>query len=167
MYKKFICVNKKKNIFLKFIYIIIFIILEFILDYINITNNYNNKNIKKKDFFISNNTLIKNKSIYNQYKFDSLEISFNKSKSFIDKSMKGILLNDKKNFISSQKPKVSVIIPMYNCQNFIYRAIKSVQNQDIFDLEIILINDFSSDNTSEVISQIQKEDPRIKINIIF
>jgi len=163
MYKKFICVNKKKNIFLKFIYIIIFIILEFILDYINITNNYNNKNIKKKDFFISNNTLIKNKSIYNQYKFDSLEISFNKSKSFIDKSMKGILLNDKKNFISSQKPKVSVIIPMYNCQNFIYRAIKSVQNQDIFDLEIILINDFSSDNTSEVISQIQKEDPRIKI----
>ena len=77
--------------------------------------------------------------------------------------MKGILLNDKKNFISSQKPKVSVIIPMYNCQNFIYRAIKSVQNQDIFDLEIILINDFSSDNTSEVISQIQKEDPRIKI----
>ena len=58
---------------------------------------------------------------------------------------------------------VSVVIPVYNTQKLIKNAIRSIQNQDLLNIEIILINDFSSDNSLYVIEQLQKEDPRIKI----
>lgn len=144
------------KIYLKFIYIISLIIFEYLMNYIKIKNN------KIQILYISNNSF-NNTNIFKQNESDSLKTIFKNSKSFLDKNLNGILTNDKKNFISLQKPKVSVIIPIYNCQNFINRAIKSVQNQNTFNLEIILINDFSSDNTSDIISQFQKEDPRIKI----
>jgi len=96
-------------------------------------------------------------------KFDTRNDSFKKSKDFLDKCIKGILINDKNNFILSENPKVSAIIPVYNSKNFISRAIKSMQNQNILNIEIILVNDFSTDDTISEIEKIQKEDPRIKI----
>ena len=81
----------------------------------------------------------------------------------MDKCIKGILINDKNNFILSENPKISAIIPVYNSKNFISRAIKSIQNQNILNIEIILVNDFSTDDTLSEIEKIQKEDPRIKI----
>ena len=96
-------------------------------------------------------------------KFDTRNDSFKKSKDFLDKCIKGILINDKNNFILSENPKVSAIIPVYNSKNFISRAIKSIQNQNILNIEIILVNDFSTDDTLSEIEKIQKEDPRIKI----
>ena len=63
----------------------------------------------------------------------------------------------------NNKPFISVIIPVYNCKNTISAAIKSVQNQNFTDFEIILIDDFSSDNTSYIIKSIKERDSRIKI----
>ena len=103
------------------------------------------------------------KNLYKEYKFNSLQESFNKAKDFLDKSSKGILINDKKQFKSSENPKVTAIIPVYNSQYFITRAIKSIQNQNLLDLEIILVNDFSTDRSLNIIEEIKKEDPRIKI----
>jgi len=60
-------------------------------------------------------------------------------------------------------PKVSVIIPIYNCNNSIVRAIRSVQNQYFSKFELILINDFSKDNTLDIIKDLEKKDKRIKI----
>ena len=105
----------------------------------------------------------KKKAIYKEYKFPSLQESFNKAKNFLDKSSRGILLNDKSKFISSEHPLVSAIVPVYNSRNLVNRAIKSIQNQNLLDIEIILINDFSTDNSLSIIEGIQKEDPRIKI----
>jgi glycosyltransferase involved in cell wall biosynthesis len=42
-------------------------------------------------------------------------------------------------------------------------SIRSIQNQNISDIEIILVNDFSNDNTSEIINELQKVDQRIQI----
>ena len=42
-------------------------------------------------------------------------------------------------------------------------AVKSIQNQNMLDIEIILVNDFSTDNTSFSLEKLEKEDPRIKV----
>ena len=105
----------------------------------------------------------KKEYIYKNYTFDSLQDSFNKAKSFLDKCLKGIFINDKSKFKSSNHPLISAIVPVYNCKNFINRAVKSIQNQNITNIEIILVDDVSTDDTLSVIEDLQKEDQRIKI----
>lgn len=60
-----------------------------------------------------------------------------------------------------RKPKVSVIIPIYNHAKFIGEAIRSVLDQSYQDFEIIITNDGSTDNTLEAINKFS--DPRIKV----
>ena len=60
-------------------------------------------------------------------------------------------------------PFISICIPIYNTEHFIERAILSVINQSFQDFEIIIVNDFSNDNTEKIIRKIQLEDNRIKI----
>ncbi|MGA8940373.1 MAG: glycosyltransferase [Acidobacteriaceae bacterium] len=48
-------------------------------------------------------------------------------------------------------PKVSVIIPTYNCAHYLEQAIESVMNQTYRDLEIIVMDDGSTDNTAQVV----------------
>lgn len=60
-------------------------------------------------------------------------------------------------------PRISVIMPAYNAQNFIRKSIESILNQTLTDLEFIIINDGSSDSTLEIIQEYQRNDSRIKI----
>ncbi len=50
-------------------------------------------------------------------------------------------------------PKISVILPVYNSQNYIKKSIESVVNQSFTDIELIIVNDGSTDKTSDIISQ--------------
>lgn len=60
--------------------------------------------------------------------------------------------------------KISVIIPAYNVEKHIERCLQSVINQTLKDIEIIIINDGSTDNTLENIKKvIDENDKRIKI----
>ena len=56
-------------------------------------------------------------------------------------------------------PAVSVILPAYNCEKFIGKAIQSVLQQTFTDFELIIINDGSTDRTEEIIKSFS--DPRI------
>ena len=59
------------------------------------------------------------------------------------------------------KPKISVIIPIYNCEKYLKRLIDSILSQSYANFELILINDGSKDNSGEIIKTYQ--DKRIKI----
>jgi glycosyltransferase involved in cell wall biosynthesis len=54
------------------------------------------------------------------------------------------------------KEKISIIVPMYNAEQFIERCIKSVINQTSKEWELILINDGSTDNTQEICERYTK-----------
>lgn len=59
--------------------------------------------------------------------------------------------------------KVSIIIPVYNTEQYIERCIHSVLNQTYKNLEIICINDGSSDKSGEILDILKKKDSRIKV----
>ena len=60
-------------------------------------------------------------------------------------------------------PKISIIIPIYNAENYLKRCLNSVINQTLKDIEIICINDCSKDNSLEILKEYSKKDNRIKI----
>lgn len=59
--------------------------------------------------------------------------------------------------------KISVIIPVYNLEKYISKCLESVVNQTLRDIEIIIINDGSTDGTIECINKYSEVDSRIKI----
>ena len=62
-----------------------------------------------------------------------------------------------------ETPKVSVYIPAYNAIDFIEEAIESVLNQSYTDLEIVIVNDGSTDETGEFLDKMYSMNPKIKI----
>ena len=59
--------------------------------------------------------------------------------------------------------KVSVIIPAYNNEKYIEKCLQSVTEQSYENLEILVINDGSSDRTEELIRKCQQADERIQL----
>ena len=59
-------------------------------------------------------------------------------------------------------PKVSIIIPFYNNENFLERSVSSAINQTLSDIEIICVNDGSTDNSEAIIKKYMHKDKRIK-----
>ncbi len=58
-------------------------------------------------------------------------------------------------------PLVSVVMPIYNAENFLDDSISSILNQTYKNFELILINDNSNDNSLKIIEEYQKKDDRI------
>lgn len=59
--------------------------------------------------------------------------------------------------------KISLIIPAYNEGNYIEKCLKSIISQTYQNLEIIIVNDGSTDNTLEVVNSFAKRDDRIRV----
>lgn len=59
--------------------------------------------------------------------------------------------------------KVSVIIPVYNTELYLREAIDSIVNQTLKEIEIIIVNDGSTDNSGQIIAEYAKRDSRIKV----
>ena len=59
-------------------------------------------------------------------------------------------------------PKVSLIIPVYNVENYIEKCLNSVVNQTLKDMEVIIVNDGSKDSSKQKIEKYLKKYPRIK-----
>ncbi|WP_289129529.1 glycosyltransferase [uncultured Clostridium sp.] len=60
-------------------------------------------------------------------------------------------------------PKISVIVPIYNVEKYIHRAIDSILTQSLTEFELILINDGSQDRCGEICNEYAQKDSRIKV----
>ena len=56
---------------------------------------------------------------------------------------------------------ISIIMPVYNGEDFLEEAVRSVQAQTVPDWELLIINDCSTDNSREIARQLAKQDERI------
>lgn len=60
-------------------------------------------------------------------------------------------------------PKVSVIIPVYNTEKYLRKCLDSTCNQTLLDIEIICIDDCSTDNSLNILKEYSSKDERIKL----
>ena len=81
---------------------------------------------------------------------------------YIKICLNGILI-DKIKYPLLKYPKISIIIPLYKGSQYLYYSLRSVQNQKMKEIEIILIDDCSPDNSLTVINKYMKEDERIRL----
>lgn len=61
------------------------------------------------------------------------------------------------------KDLISIIVPVYNVEEYLEKCIDSILNQTYKNLEIILIDDGSSDNSANICDQYEKKDSRVKV----
>ena len=145
--------NNKTKFFYPIITIIIFLLIIIIMilfdiyPHIKIDNGIKSDNVQPK------------KHIRVQY---SKEEALQRGRNYLDKCLAGLLFNNQ-TITNFSEIKITVIIPLYNNEKMIKSVIRSIQNQIMKEIEIIIINDFSKDNSAQVIEQMQKEDPRIKL----
>lgn len=59
--------------------------------------------------------------------------------------------------------KVSIIVPIYNAQEHLHKCIKSILNQTEKDIEIILVDDGSKDDSLKICQEYQKNDERVRV----
>ena len=60
-------------------------------------------------------------------------------------------------------PKISVVIPVYNVADYLSRCLESLRRQTLLDIEIICVNDGSTDNSLSLLNKYASLDKRIKI----
>ena len=68
---------------------------------------------------------------------------------------------NKKHFEKVDNPKISIIVPVYNREKYLKTFLRSIQNQNFNDIEIILIDDLSLDKSVEIIETLKNDDERI------
>lgn len=59
--------------------------------------------------------------------------------------------------------KISVIIPVYNTESYLRKCLDSIVNQTLKDIEIICINDCSTDSSRDILKEYEQKDNRIRI----
>lgn len=65
--------------------------------------------------------------------------------------------------IEVKEPKVSIIIPVYNTENYLEKCLSSIVQQSLKEIEIIVVNDGSTDSSCSILSCFANYDSRIKI----
>ena len=125
--------------------------LNFLYDSIETYNiskdlNLNYSKIKNELFWRNESVnLIKIKEEILKYKCHCFKISFDK----------------KEDFYKRNNPKISIIITIYNQREFIKMIYTCIQNQSIKDIEIIFVDDASTDDSKRIIKLLMKKDKRI------
>jgi glycosyltransferase involved in cell wall biosynthesis len=89
-----------------------------------------------------------------------LKKKISEMKKFREISCEDVLIDDQ-HFTKSENPDVSIIITVYNQANCFFSCLRSVQNQSLKNIEIIIIDECSLDNITEIIDKYMIEYKRI------
>ena len=126
-------------------------------------------------FFLSSLLFIINKySIINvEESIDKSLISFDRTiemnafeeqihiQNYVDLVLNGTLIDKDKIYYPSNNPLISIVISVYNGEAYLKTALISIQNQDLKNIEIIMVDDGSKDNSINLIKELMKTEPRI------
>ena len=117
-------------------------------DYNIIYNNSSLQNNILINISLPNETIMKYvDNSLNCYLTQEMVDKFNK---FTNSCHNGLLLDNTK-YPLLKNPKISVIIPLHNGGKYLYYSLRSVQNQKMKEIEIIFVDDCSTDDTIEII----------------
>ena len=58
---------------------------------------------------------------------------------------------------------ISVLLPVYNCEQYVEKAIQSILDQTYTNFELLIIDDYSNDNSAEIINNFTKFDDRVSV----
>lgn len=61
------------------------------------------------------------------------------------------------------EPLISVLVPVYNCKRYLRLAVVSVLAQTLGDMEVICVDDGSTDGSLEVLRELERQDARVKV----
>ena len=158
-------INNRKKIFkslisiILIIYLIIFFNFDDILPY----------KIKQDSYYLrileeipNNNSELFKISQFGITKTFLTQKLINKFNSFTELCVNNKLI-DNKSYPLLLNPKISIIMPVYKGGKYLYYSLRSIQNQKMKDIEIILIDDNSPDDTLSIINEYMKKDPRIRL----
>ena len=96
---------------------------------------------------------------YNKNELNNIEFTQNEWEQIL-----WIIRDPEEYFFETRKNKrVSVIIPIYNASEYLKETLSSLVNQTLQDIEIICVNDGSTDNSMDILLDFQTRDPRIRI----
>ena len=105
------------------------------------------------DFDLLTNINNLNSYIENEKQIQKIENYFKFCNDFKSKKIR--------TFKKMKKPEVSIISPLYNRERYILRILRSIQYQTFHNIEIILVDDNSIDNSVQLIEELQQIDERI------
>ena len=80
---------------------------------------------------------------------------------FLEINEQNKLIEENIKFEKVKNPIISIVMMVYNQAHCLHRCLRSIQNQSLKNIEIIIVDDCSLDNSVELIKEYQKEDPRI------
>ena len=97
----------------------------------------------------------------------NLSFTMNRTNQIDINTYYNICINEKlisnEKIIYNNKPDISIIIPNHNNEDMLLKSIRSIQNQSFKNIEIIIVDDYSTDNSKEIYKYLLKTDPRIRI----
>ena len=118
----------------------------------NHTNNTDNSNHYYEANLVNGNLYWKDERVLDQVKIrEEIKIFAETHISFDNQS----------DFIRRENPLVTLVITIYNQQDYIKRVYYSIQRQNLKDIEIIFVDDASTDNSTKIVEELMENDKRI------
>lgn len=88
-------------------------------------------------------------------------VNYEKERKYLELCHNNMLIHNNTKIYPKGKKKVSVVLAVYNKEKYIIPTLRSIQNQDLQEIEIVIVDDCSTDKSYEILLEEQKKDPRI------